>query len=89
MRKRGAQLCSYYRRFIKDFAQIAKPLHDLTGENKAFRWGPEQTASFETPKEKLTSASVLSSPTPDGRYVLDTDARCHVIGGVLQQVPDG
>ena len=34
--------CSYYRRFIEGFAQIAAPLHELTRKNVRFHWGPDQ-----------------------------------------------
>ena len=43
---------NFYRRFIRDFSKIAKPLHDLTG-NKAWTWGPEQQTAFEGLKESL------------------------------------
>ena len=34
-------LCSYYRRFVRDFAKIAKPLHSLTQKNASFKWSEE------------------------------------------------
>ena len=47
---------SYYRQFIKHFAQIAKALHDLTSPKKKFSWSPECQLAFETLKEKLVNA---------------------------------
>lgn len=46
-------LCSYYRRFIKDFAIIARPLINLTRKKQAFVWNKEQQASFATLKQSL------------------------------------
>ena len=83
-------LASYYRRFILDFATIAKPLHRLTEQNCEFRWTNECQTSFEVLRGKLVSAPVLAFPVafPDisKPFVLDTDARDGCIGGVLSQL---
>ena len=39
-------LCSYYRRFVRDFAKIAKPLHSLTQKNASFKWTEECQEAF-------------------------------------------
>ena len=52
---------SYYRRFIKDFAQIAKPLHRLTERGSSFRWNSECQIAFDMLRKLLTSAPVLVS----------------------------
>ena len=54
--------CSYYRRFIKDFAGIAKPLHQITKKNSRFTWNPECHNPFEKLKEALIDSSVLEHP---------------------------
>jgi hypothetical protein len=39
--------CNFYRRFIRNFSAIAKPITDtLKGDGRNFSWGPEQEASF-------------------------------------------
>ena len=43
---------NFYRRFVRDFSKIAKPLHDLAG-NKPWIWGLEQQAAFKGLKESL------------------------------------
>jgi hypothetical protein len=48
-------LAGYYRRFIKDFSRIAKPMTKLLEKNKAFEWTKECQASFEELKKRLTS----------------------------------
>ena len=82
-------LASYYRRHIRHFAEIARPLHVLTKKGKKFLWGPEQMAAFARLKECLTSAPVLSPPVGNGRYILDSDASDEALGAVLQQEQDG
>jgi hypothetical protein len=52
-------LAGYYRRFIKDFSKIAKPMTRLLERNKDFDWTEECQASFEELKKRLTSAPVL------------------------------
>jgi hypothetical protein len=53
------RLAGYYRRFIKDFSKIAKPMTRLLERNKDFDWTEECQASFEELKKRLTSAPVL------------------------------
>ena len=81
-------LCSYYRRYVRDFAQIAAPLHRLTGKRAVFEWSVECQAAFETLKERLITAPILAVPTDDGQYILDTDASDVSIGAVLSQIQD-
>jgi hypothetical protein len=55
-------LAGYYRRFIKDFSKIAKPMTRLLEKNRDFDWIEECQANFEELKKRLTSASVLILP---------------------------
>jgi hypothetical protein len=55
-------LAGYYRRLIKDFSKIAKPIEKLLEKNKAFEWTVECQASFEELRKCLTSAPVLVLP---------------------------
>jgi hypothetical protein len=48
-------LAGYYRRFIKDFSKIAKPMMKLLKKNKAFEWIAECQVSFEEVKKRLTT----------------------------------
>jgi hypothetical protein len=52
-------LVGYYRRFIKDFSKVAKPMTRLLEKNKDFDWTEECQANFEELKKRLTSAPVL------------------------------
>ena len=81
--------CSYYRRFIKGFAKIAKPLHRLTEKGQSFCWNEECEEAFETLKQALVSAPILGYPQEEGSYILDADASGWGLGAVLARVQDG
>ena len=77
-------LARYYRRHIQSFAEMARPLHELTKKNVRFFWGDAQEGAFQQLKQALTSALVLAMPLDEGQYVLDTDASDNSMGCVLQ-----
>ena len=82
-------LCSYYRKFIPKFADIARPLHKLTEKNVKFQWTDECQKYFELLKQKLVSAPILASPNFNEPFILHTDASNDAIDAVLSQVIDG
>ena len=83
-------LAAYYRRFIQDFAKIAKCLHALTSKKSVWNWTSECDNAFRMLKEKLVSAPILGYPDINGgQFILDTDASNDAIGAVLSQVQDG
>ena len=59
-------LCSYYRRFILDFAQYARPLNALTEKQKLFEWTDECEEAFNLLNSKLSSPPILAYPDPCG-----------------------
>ena len=79
----------YYRRFVKNFAELADPLVSLTRKGVPFVWGIEQQRAFDALKACLLSAPILGFPTEEDRFVLDTDASLFAIGGVLNQIQNG
>ena len=81
-------LSSYYRRFIPQFAHIARPLHVLTRKDVQFVWTEQCQSAFATLKGKLTQAPVLSYPCFNKPFVLETDASGVGIGAVLSQLQD-
>ena len=81
-----AGFVGYYRRFVKNFAELADPLVSLTRKGVPFVWGSEQQRAFDALKACLLSAPILGFPTEDDRFVLDTDASLFAIGGVLSQI---
>ena len=82
-------LCTYYRRFVPNFANIAACLHRLTQKGQRFQWGNDQEEAFRKLKDMLCRAPILAYPIPGGKFVLDTDASACGIGGVLSQEIDG
>ena len=82
-------LCGYYRKFIKGFSSIAKPLYRLTQKDQKFVWNEECEQAFEALKNALTSTPVLAYPRSDGMFILDSDASNFCVGSVLSQVQDG
>ncbi|GKF20547.1 putative reverse transcriptase domain-containing protein, partial [Tanacetum coccineum] len=72
-------LAGYYRRFIENFSKIAKPLTSLTQKNQKYEWGEKQEEAFQTLKDNLCNAPILS--LPDGVE----DASNQGLGCVLMQ----
>ena len=80
---------SFYRKHISHFAEIARPLHDLTKKNVPFEWTSGCEDSFTRLKEALCTAPVLAYSTINAPYFLDCDASAHSISGILSQVQGG
>ena len=85
-------MCNVYRRFIKVYAHIAKPLTKLTSKKLPHVLPPldaAQMAAFVYLKERLTSTPILALPRREGFFILDTDACAVEVGcTLLQQQPD-
>ena len=81
-------LCSYYRRFIKGFAGLARPLTNLTKSNQPFSWGEEQQHSFEALKERLLTPPILAHPNYELPFEIHTDASGYGVGAILVQRQD-
>ena len=82
-------LCSYYRRFVKDFAKLAKTLTHLTKNNVPFIWNDEQEDAFRRLKRALTSPPVLAHYSETAPTALHTDASSYGLEAVLVQEQDG
>nr|GEY37298.1 hypothetical protein [Tanacetum cinerariifolium] len=78
-------LAGYYRRFIASFSKIAKPLTLLTQKNKKFEWDDEQEKAFQTLKDMLCDAPILSLPEGADDFVVYYDASNQGFGCVLMQ----
>jgi hypothetical protein len=66
-------LCSYYRRFVKDFAKTASPLNKMLSKDVKFEWTNDCQIAWETLKHCLVTAPILSYPCSEGNFILDTD----------------
>ncbi|GJR48005.1 putative reverse transcriptase domain-containing protein [Tanacetum coccineum] len=78
-------LAGYYRRFIANFSKIAKPLTSLTQKNQKYMWGVEQEEAFQTLKNNLCEAPILSLPDGVEDFVVYCDALNQGLGCVLMQ----
>ena len=67
-------LVGYYRKFIKGFAKIAKPLTLLTRQQVKFEWTPGHQTAFEHLKNAIVQAPILHYPNPNKTYIVYTDA---------------
>jgi Reverse transcriptase (RNA-dependent DNA polymerase)/RNase H-like domain found in reverse transcriptase len=76
-------MAGFYRKFVKDFAGITRPLTALSRKGVKFSWGVEQEQAFRTLQRKLVEAPVLRHFSPENATELHTDASNHGIGGVL------
>ena len=78
-------LASYYRKFIRGFSQLAKPLTDLTKEKNAWQWEKREEQSFLALKAAMATAPVLRLPDFERQFVVTTDASDVAIGAILEQ----
>ncbi|KAK1411706.1 hypothetical protein QVD17_38266 [Tagetes erecta] len=78
-------LAGYYRRFIENFSKIAQPLTLLTSKDRKYEWCEKQEEAFQTLKQKLCSAPILSLPEGNDDFVVYCDASRLGLGCVLMQ----
>ena len=76
-------LANYYRRFIKDFAEIARPMHRLVQKQEKWNWGTKQEEVFRRLKEIFTSEPVLAAPDLDKEMRVEANVSDCATGGVL------
>lgn len=79
--------CNFYRRFVKGYSKVARPLNDLTG-NVPWKWTPEAETAVHELKKRLTEAPALVIPNESDPYRVEVDASDYAIGGVLSQKQD-
>ena len=80
------RLVRYYRKYIRVFAKIAKPLTMLTRQQVTFNWTPEHQEAFIHLKEAIVQAPILHHPNQIKTYVVYTDASDDACGAQLSQV---
>ena len=82
-------LVGYYRKFIKGFAKVAKPLTLLTRQQVKFEWTLDHRTAFEHLKNAIVQAPILHYPNPYKTYIVYTDASDDPCGAQLSQNHDG
>ena len=78
-------MAGFYRTFVPNFAEIARPLTNLTSDNVKFEWSDSCEEAFQELKRRLASEPVLAFPRLGEPFVVDVDASDVAFGGVLMQ----
>lgn len=84
-------MCSYYRKFVLGFSQVAGPLHEMTSEKQPCIWTENRRNAFKRLKELITKAPVLAQPDIESArngskpFKIHTDASYSGLGAVLSQ----
>ena len=76
---------NYYRRFIGDYSNIARPLIDLTKKNQEWKWSPSCQKAFDQLKEEFSKQPILSLPDLNKPFAIATDTSKDASGGILLQ----
>jgi len=80
---------NYYRMFILDYSELARPLTALTGKSVPFSWGKAEQNAFESLKKRFCEAPVLAHWDPTLPTFLETDCSGFALGGALLQEKNG
>lgn len=78
-------LAGFYRKFVRHFVIIAKPLTNLLKKYSLFIWTSEHQQAFSTLQQELCSAPVLGIKNFSKPFAIETDASQHGVGAVLLQ----
>ena len=76
---------NFYRRFIPDYSNVARPLLDLTKKNLPWNWSPSCQTSFDSLKRLFLSKPILHLPDLSAPFAIATDASKHASGAILLQ----
>ncbi len=76
---------NFYRRFIRNFSQLAAPLTALTSTKIPFRWSSAAEVAFAKLKGCFVSAPILIAPDPSRQFVVEVDASEVGVGAILSQ----
>jgi len=76
-------LANYYRRFIKNFTRVARPMNMLTRKDEKWRWENKQQKAFNELKKVFISKPVLVAPDLDKEFRVEADASNYATGGIL------
>jgi hypothetical protein len=77
------QTCSWFRRFLEQFATTSRPLSTLLKKDQSWNWSPAQQEPFQTLKKQLTSTPVPRTADPTQPFILRTDSSAYALGAAL------
>ena len=77
------ELTNYYRQFVKDFARVAKLLHEMIKKDVKWNWREKWQKAFEELKERFILEPVLLTPDLDIKMRVEIDILDFAMGEVL------
>jgi hypothetical protein len=78
-------LAGYYRKFIKHFGTLARPMNDVLKKSSVFVWADEKEMAFQTLKQALVEAPVLALPNFTKSFHIEADSCDYGVGAMLMQ----
>ncbi|GFX45425.1 retrovirus-related Pol polyprotein from transposon 297 [Trichonephila clavipes] len=82
------QTCSWYRKFIANFSDIARPLSNLAKKKAFWKWSEKEEKAFQTLKQCLVSTQILKQADFSKPFLIRTDASNYALRAVLLQEED-
>lgn len=76
-------LALFYRILVRDFAEVAKALTEVTRQDRHFIWGPSHRKAFEDTKDRLCTTPVLAYLNFDLPFILKMDASKVMLAAIL------
>ncbi len=83
--RRAVGFFNFYCPFIKGFAHIARPLHQLTCKDHDWKWGHDKQQAFDKLKKLVTEEPVLAHPDLTQQFEVEVDASGYAVGATLVQ----
>ena len=80
------RFCNFYRRFIRDFSKLAKPLTGLTKKDIPFNWSLACQSAFDSLKKMVTKAPILAYYKQGVKTIVETNSSDYVSSGVFSQL---
>jgi hypothetical protein len=77
---------NFYRRFIRKFSEIVRPLNQLLEKDRTFNWTEETQKAFDELKKRFTEEPVLTMPDQTKPFQIECDASKYASGAVLTQL---
>ncbi|ESK80701.1 hypothetical protein Moror_9511 [Moniliophthora roreri MCA 2997] len=77
---------NFYRKFIGKYAELARPLHELTKKNTKFEWTKLRDIAFNVLKAKFLQRPILQMPDDEKPFIIEADASKWATGAVLKQL---
>lgn len=78
-------LTNFHRRFIKEYARIARTISDIVSSSNAFKWHESKQKAFDLLNSQVTSGPVLAHASSKEKFIVSTDASKYAVGVSLEQ----